>query len=100
MIIVEAVAAQIMVADETVRDTKIPVEPVHPGSKSKADRALPVAIRASQGHIYFESGIPMLRNLREILLQFPGPMFDDPVDAFVYGVQGAALLRSKFIIAS
>ena len=98
VIIVEAVAAQILLADDVVRKSRIPVDPVHPGSKSKIDRALPVAIRASQHHVYFESGKPSLRALREILLQFPGPMIDDPVDAFVYGIEGAAKLRSKFMI--
>lgn len=100
VIVVESVAAQVLLADEFVRKSRIPVQPVHPGSKSKVDRALPVAVRASQGHIYFESGVPTLRGLREILLQFPGPMPDDPVDAFVYAIEGAALLRSKFLVAS
>lgn len=98
VIIVEAVAAQILLADEFVRKSRIPVQPEHPGSKSKLDRALPVAIRGSQHHIYFESGKPSLRALREILLQFPGPMPDDPVDAFVYAIEGGAKLRSKFLI--
>lgn len=98
VIIVEAVAAQILLADEFVRRSRIPVQPEHPGSRSKLDRALPVAIRGSQGHIYFESGRPGLRALREILLQFPGPLPDDPVDAFVYAVEGGAKLRSKFLV--
>lgn len=98
IIIVEAVAAQILLADEFVRKSRIPVVPEHPGSRSKLDRALPVAIRGSQHHIYFESGKPSLRALRELLLQFPGPMPDDPVDAFVYAVEGGAKLRSKFLI--
>lgn len=100
MIVVEAVAAQILLADEFVRKSRIPVQPVHPGGKSKIDRALPVAIRASQGHVYFESGNPGCRALREMLVQFPGPMADDPVDAFVYAVEGAATMRSKFLVAS
>jgi phage terminase large subunit-like protein len=98
VIIVEAVAAQILLADEVVRLSRIPVQPEHPGSKSKLDRALPVAIRASQHHVYFESGKPSLRALRELLLQFPGPMPDDPVDAFVYAIEGGAKLRNKFLI--
>ena len=97
---VEAVAAQIMVADETVRKTRIPVVPVSPKGKNKVDRALPVAIRASQGHIYFESGGRGLQPLMEVLRDFPGTMIDDPVDAFVYAVEGAAELRSKFLISS
>jgi len=87
-----------MVADETIRRTRIPVAPVSPKGKNKVDRALPVAIRGSQHHIYFESGKPSLRALRELLLQFPGPVADDPVDAFVYAVEGAADLRSKFLV--
>lgn len=97
---VEAVAAQILLADEFIRKSRVPVVPVHPGGKSKVDRALPVAIRASQGHIYFESGGPKMRALREVLAQFPGPMADDPVDAFVYAVELAAMMRSKYLIAT
>lgn len=99
-IVVESVAAQILLADEFVRKSRIPVQPVHPGSKDKVDRALPVAVRASQGHVYFESGKPGNRALREMLIQFPGPMADDPVDAFVYAIEGAANLRSKYMVAS
>lgn len=96
---VEAVAAQILLADEVVRRSRIPVDAVLPKGKSKVDRALPVAIRASQGHIYFESGGKGLMPLMEILRDFPGTMIDDPVDAFVYAVEGAAKLRSKFLVA-
>ena len=99
IIVVETNAAQILLADEFVRKTRVPIVKM-PSTKSKVDRALPVAIRASQGHIYFESGKPLVRTLREVLLQFPGPMADDPVDAFVMAVEGAATLRSKFLVAS
>lgn len=100
VIVVESVAAQILLADEFVRKSRTPVQKFVP-TKSKVDRALPVAIRASQGHIYFQSnGDPKLRVLRELLLQFPGPVADDPVDAFVMAVEGAALLRSKFLVAA
>jgi hypothetical protein len=97
---VEKVAAQILVADETVTKTRIPVEPVSPGAKSKVDRALPVAIRASQSHIYFQSGIPGVRALRELLLKFPGPDIDDPVDAFVYAVELAASVKNRTLQVS
>jgi hypothetical protein len=97
---VEKVAAQILVADETVTKTRIPVEPVSPGAKSKEDRALPVAIRASQSHIYFESGNPGVRALRELLLKFPGPDIDDPVDAFVYAVELAASVKNRTLQVS
>lgn len=97
---VERVAAQILVADQTIQKTRIPVEGVSPGSRSKTDRALPVAIRASQGHIYFEGGKPMLRALRELLLKFPGPDIDDPVDAFVYAVELGASMRNRTLMVS
>jgi phage terminase large subunit-like protein len=99
VIVVESIAAQIMVADETVRKTRIPVRPVK-SVKNKLDRALPVAIRASQGHVYFQSGVESVRALREILVRFPSEIADDPVDAFVYAIEGAAELRSKFLVAS
>lgn len=99
VIVTESTAAQVLVADEFIRRTRVPVVKAYP-SKNKVDRALPVAIRASQGHVYFESGIPNIRALREILLQFPGPMMDDPVDAFVMAVEGAAELRAKYLIGA
>jgi predicted phage terminase large subunit-like protein len=99
IIVVESTAAQIMVADETIRQTRIPVRQFKP-AKSKIDRALPVAIRASQGHIYFESNVESVRALYEILVRFPSEIADDPVDAFVMMIEGAAELRSKFLVAS
>ncbi len=99
IIVVEAVAAQVLLADEVIRKQRIPVRKVHP-VKSKVDRALPVAVRAEQSHIYFDSVIPSVRALREILTVFPHGVMDDPVDAFVYAVEGGAELRSKFLVAS
>lgn len=99
VIVVEAQAAQIMVADETVRTTRIPVEPVRT-VKDKQDRALPSAIRMSQGHVYFDMGGPKVRSLVQILRKFPSPLVDDPVDAFVYAIEGAAELKSRFMVAS
>lgn len=95
---VESVAAQIMVADDTVRKTRLPVVPVSPKGKDKVDRSLPVAVRASQGHVYFLSGGRNLNPLVEILRDFPGTLIDDPVDATVYAIEGAAELRSKFLV--
>lgn len=99
VIVVESQAAQIMVADETVRETRIPVQPVRT-VKNKEDRALPTAIRMSQGHIYFETDGPKVKSLLQILRKFPSPMVDDPVDAFVYAVEGAAELKSRFMVTS
>ena len=97
---VEKVAAQVLVADQTVAKTRIPVEGVSPRSKSKVDRALPVAIRASQGHIYFDGAGPGVRALRELLLKFPGPDIDDPVDAFVYAVELAASIKNRTLVVA
>ena len=97
---VEKVAAQVLVADQTVSKTRIPVEGVSPRSKSKVDRALPVAIRASQGHVYFDGAGPGVRALRELLLKFPGPDIDDPVDAFVYAVELAASVKNRTLVVA
>ena len=97
---VEKVAAQVVVADQTVSKTSIPVEGVSPKSKSKVDRALPVAIRASQGHVYFDMSGPGVRALRELLLKFPGPDIDDPVDAFVYAVELAAKIKNRSLVVA
>ena len=99
IIVVESTAAQVLLADEFIRKSRIPVQKHYP-TKSKVDRALPVAVRASQGHVYFESGVQNNRVLREILLQFPSPLPDDPVDAFVMAIEGAAELRSKFLVTT
>lgn len=97
---VESVAAQIMVADETVQRTSLPVEPVHPGNKSKLDRAQPVSIRSEQGHTYFELDGPGVAGLRFLLSRFPGPDPDDPVDAYVYAVELAHTLANKFMVVA
>ena len=100
MIGVEAVAAQIMVADETVMQTRKPVEPIHPGGKDKVDRAVPVSIRAEQGHLFFDASGPGVKQLRFLMSRFPGPEPDDPIDATVYAVELAHQMRSKFLIAA
>lgn len=97
---VESVAAQIMVADETVTKTHIPVIPISPGGKDKLDRALPTSIRAEQNHIYFDIDGPKVKTLRYLLSRFPGPDPDDPVDAFVYAVELGQTMRSKFLVAT
>lgn len=98
-IVVESVAAQILLADDLIRMQRVPVIKIH-SVRSKVDRALPVAVRAEQGHIYFDSEIPSVRALREILTVFPHGHMDDPVDAFVYAIEGAAELRSKFLVTA
>ena len=104
MIGVESVAAQVMVADETVAKTSTPVEPILPKGKDKVDRAVPVSIRADQGHVYFvaegNGGQGRVKQLRFLLSRFPGPEIDDPVDAFVYAVELAHQMRSKFLVSA
>ena len=95
---VEAVAAQIMVADETVQHTNLPVIPIPTKNKSKVDRAQAPSIRSAQGHTYFDldgEGVPGLRHL---LSRFPGPDPDDPVDAYVYAVELAHQQRNKSVV--
>ncbi len=97
---VENVAAQIMVADETVMQTNRPVVPLGTQNKDKVDRALPVSIRANQGHTFFVERGPRVQELRFLLSRFPGPDADDPVDAYVYAVELAHKLRSKAIVVA
>jgi len=99
IVIIESIAAQIMVADEFMRQSRIPVRKFV-SVKNKVDRALPVAVRASQGHVYFDVDGPKIRILRETVARFPSEAADDPVDAFVMGVEGAAELKSKFLSVS
>ena len=96
VVVIESIAAQIMVADEFVRASRIPVQKFTP-VKNKIDRALPVAVRAGQGHVYFEASGPKVRTLHAIVAKFPSEAADDPVDAFVMAVEGAAELKSKFL---
>jgi len=95
---VENVAAQIMVADETVQNTNRPVIPEGTGNKSKLDRAQPTSIRCQQGHTYFVMDGPGVPGLRHLLSRFPGPDPDDPIDAYVYAVELAHKQRSKALI--
>jgi hypothetical protein len=97
---VESVAAQIMVADETVSQTNRPVIPISPKNKNKLDRAQPVSIRADQGHTFFEMEGPGVAGLRHLLSRFPGPDADDPVDAYVYAVELAHTLRGKMLVVA
>ncbi len=41
-----------------------------------------------------------MRGLRELLLKFPGPDIDDPVDAFVYAVELAASVKNRTLQVS
>lgn len=95
---VENVAAQIMVADETIARTRIPVMPITPGNKSKLDRAIPTSIRAEQGHIFFDARGNGVQTLRHLVSRFPGPDPDDPLDAFVYAVEMGHTIRSKSLV--
>lgn len=95
---VEAVAAQIMVADETVTKTNLPVIPISPRNQSKLDRAQPVSIRSEQGHTFFELDAPGVAGLRHLLSRFPGPDPDDPVDAYVYAVEESHKLANKYLV--
>lgn len=99
VVVIESIAAQIMVADEFMRKSRVPVRKFT-SVKDKVDRALPVAIRAGQGHIYFDQHGPRVRELKHIVATFPSEAADDPVDAFVMAVEGAAELKSKFITVS
>ncbi len=97
---VESVAAQIMVADETMQHTNRPVMPQPTGNKSKLDRAQPVSIRSTQGHTFFDLDGPGVQGLRHLLSRFPGPDPDDPVDAYVYAVELGHKLRGKALIVT
>lgn len=97
---VENVAAQIMVADETVQNTNLPVVPISPRNRDKLDRAQPVSIRSSQGHTFFVLDGPGVPGLRHLLSRFPGPDPDDPVDAYVYAVELGHTLRNKAVVSA
>lgn len=99
VVVIESIAAQIMVADEFMRKSRIPVRKFT-SVKDKVDRALPVAVRAGQGHVYFDQRGPKVRELRDIVANFPSEAADDPVDAFVMAVEGASELKSKLIYVS
>lgn len=97
---VENVAAQIMVADETVQNTNLPVIPISPKNKSKLDRAQAPSIRSVQGHTFFDLDGPGVAGLRHLLSRFPGPDPDDPVDAYVYAVELGHEQRSKAVVVA
>jgi len=97
---VENVAAQIMVADETVQQTSLPVVPVPTKNKDKLDRAQAPSIRSAQGHTFFDLDGVGVPGLRHLLSRFPGPDPDDPVDAYVYAVELGHDQRSKSVVTA
>lgn len=93
-IAVEKVQAQAYVAQELMRTTMLPIDPVTPVG-DKLSRFMPVEGKIEHGFLHLTRGLPVY--FEEELLNFPSGEHDDTVDALVYAVN--ALTNKLEIIA-
>lgn len=93
-IAIEKVQAQAYVAQELMRTTMLPIDPVTPHG-DKLARFMPVEGKIEHGYLHLTRGLPMY--FEDELLNFPNGEHDDTVDALVYAVN--ALQNKLEIIA-
>lgn len=86
-IAIEKVQAQAYVAQELIRTTMLPINPITPVG-DKVSRFMPVEGKLEHGHIYLSRGLPLF--FEDELLSFPNTDHDDCVDALVYACVGLA----------
>lgn len=91
---IEKVQAQAYVAQELIRTTMLPIDPVTPHG-DKLSRFMPIEGKLEHGYLYHVRGLPPY--YEEELLNFPNGQHDDTVDALVYAVH--ALSNQLQIIA-
>jgi predicted phage terminase large subunit-like protein len=94
-IAIEKVQAQAYVAQELIRTTMLPIDPVRPEG-DKLARFAPVEAKIEYGYVYLNNGLPSY--FVDELLSFPNPGdHDDTVDALVYAIYA---LQNKLEIIS
>lgn len=91
---IEKVQAQAYVAQELIRTTMLPVDPITPQG-DKLARFMPLEGKLEHGYLYHVRGLPIY--YEDELLNFPNGQHDDTVDALVYAVH--ALSNKLQIIA-
>ena len=91
---IEKVQAQAYVAQELIRTTMLPVDPITPHG-DKLARFMPLEGKLEHGYLYHVRGLPIY--YEDELLNFPNGQHDDTVDALVYAVH--ALSNKLQIIA-
>ena len=93
-IAIEKVQAQAYVAQELIRTTMLPIDPVRPDG-DKLARFAPVEAKIEYGYVYLSKGLPSY--FVDELLSFPNTDHDDTVDALVYAIYA---LQNKMEIIS
>lgn len=93
-IAIEKVQAQAYVAQELIRTTMLPVDPVRPEG-DKIARFAPVEAKIEHGYVYLSHSLPSY--FVDELLSFPNTDHDDTVDALVYACYA---LQNKLEIIS
>lgn len=91
---IEKVQAQAYVAQELMRTTMLPIDPVTPKG-DKVARFMPLEGKLEHGYLHLVRGLPYY--FEDELLNFPNSEHDDTVDALVYAVH--ALSNKLQIIA-
>lgn len=91
---IEKVQAQAYVAQELIRTTMLPIDPVTPQG-DKLSRFMPVEGKIEHGYLHLTRGLPIY--FEEELLNFPNGEHDDMVDAMVYAIHA---LSNKLQIIS
>lgn len=93
-IAIEKVQAQAYVAQELIRTTMLPIDPVRPDG-DKLARFAPVEAKVEYGYVYLSKTLPSY--FVDELLSFPNTDHDDTVDALVYAIYA---LQNKLEIIS
>ncbi len=91
---IEKVQAQAYVAQELMRTTMLPIDPVTPRG-DKLARFMPIEGKIEHGYLHLTRGLPSY--FEDELLNFPNSEHDDTVDALVYAIH--ALTNKLQIIA-
>lgn len=91
---IEKVQAQAYVAQELIRTTMLPIDPITPKG-DKLARFMPIEGKLEHGYLHLTRGLPLY--FEDELLNFPNGEHDDMVDAMVYAVH--ALSNKLQIIA-
>jgi predicted phage terminase large subunit-like protein len=93
-IAIEKVQAQAYVAQELIRTTMLPIDPVTPNG-DKLARFMPVEAKIEHGFVCLANGLASY--FEDELLSFPNTDHDDTVDALVYAIHA---ISNKFQIYS
>ncbi|CAB4141465.1 Archaeophage PsiM2, terminase large subunit [uncultured Caudovirales phage] len=95
-IAIEKVQAQAYVAQELIRTTMLPIDPITPQG-DKLARFMPIEGKLEHGYLHLSRGLAPY--FEDELLNFPSGQHDDMVDALVYAVHALEYSNKLQIIA-